>query len=73
MIIELRDKIFKLSDSDTSISPKSYTVKDDAVAALIGLGYNHKTADNVTRTLIDEKSEISLEDLIKESLQKLNK
>jgi Holliday junction DNA helicase RuvA len=73
MIIELGDKISKLSDSGTSISPKSYSVKDDAVAALIGLGYNHKTADNVTRNLIDENAEISLEDLIKESLKKLNK
>lgn len=73
MIIELGDKISKLSDSGTSISLKSYSVKDDAVAALIGLGYNHKTADNVTRSLIDENAEISLEDLIKESLKKLNK
>lgn len=73
MIIELGDKISKLSDSGTSISLKSYSVKDDAVAALIGLGYNHKTADNVTRNLIDENAEISLEDLIKESLKKLNK
>ena len=73
MIIELGDKISKLSDSGTSISPKSYSIKDDAVAALIGLGYNHKTADNVTRSLIDENAEISLEDLIKESLKKLNK
>lgn len=73
MIIELRDKISKLSNSETSISPKSYSIKDDAVAALIGLGYNHKTADNITRNLIEENSEISLEDLIKESLKKLNK
>jgi Holliday junction DNA helicase RuvA len=73
MIIELRDKISKLSDSESSISTKSYTVKDDAVAALIGLGYNHKTADSVIRNLIDGNSEISLEDLIKESLKKLNK
>lgn len=73
MIIELRDKISKLSDSDTTISPKSYTVKDDAIAALIGLGYNHKTADNVTRNLVEENPRITLEDLIKESLKKLTK
>ncbi len=73
MLIELRDKIDKISDSDTPKSSATYTLKDDAIAALIGLGYNQKTAEKVTRTIISEKAEISLEDLLKESLMNLNK
>jgi len=73
MMIELRDKIDKVSGSDSSLTSKPFSIKDDAVAALIGLGYNHKTAEKATRSLIDENPSLSLEDLIKESLRNLNK
>jgi holliday junction DNA helicase RuvA len=72
MLIELRDKVEKVSDSDSSLSSKSFSIKDDAVAALIGLGYNQKTADTVTRDLLGKNSSLTLEDLIKESLKNLN-
>lgn len=73
MMIELRDKIDKVSESDSSLTAKSFSIKDDAIAALIGLGYNQKTADKVTRSLTEESPSLSLEDLIKESLKTLNK
>ncbi|MCB0730117.1 MAG: Holliday junction branch migration protein RuvA [Ignavibacteriae bacterium] len=72
MMIELRDKIEKVSDSNTPIDSKSITVKDDAVMALIGLGYNQKVAEKVTRSILDENSVLTLEELIKESLRRLN-
>lgn len=71
MLIELRDKIDKVSESDSSLSSKTFSIKDDAVAALIGLGYNQKIADKVTRSLLDGNTSLSLEDLIKESLKNL--
>jgi len=73
MVIELRDKIDKVSESDSKNSSNTFTVKDDAVAALIGLGYNQKIADKVIRDLLTENSSLCLEDLIKESLKSLNK
>jgi Holliday junction DNA helicase RuvA len=73
MMIELRDKVEKVSDSDSTLSSSTFTVKDDAVAALIGLGYNHKIADKAIRNLLESNSSFSLEDLIKESLKNLNK
>jgi Holliday junction DNA helicase RuvA len=72
MIIELRDKIEKVSDSDTQIDSRSFSAKDDAVLALVGLGYNQKVADKITRSILEENSALSLEDLIKESLKRLN-
>ncbi|PID60991.1 MAG: Holliday junction branch migration protein RuvA [Ignavibacteriae bacterium] len=72
MMIELRDKIDKISDSETTIDEKTFSIKDDAVNALVGLGYNQKTADSIIRKLLEQNSEYSLEDLIKESLRNLN-
>jgi len=68
-----RGVVEKVSDSDTTLSSSNFTVKDDAVAALIGLGYNHKIADKAIRSLLESNSSLSLEDLIKDSLKNLNK
>ncbi len=73
MMIELRDKIDKVSVPDSSLPSGSFTVKDDAVAALIGLGYNQKVADKSIRTLLEKNPTYTLEELIKESLKSLNK
>lgn len=73
MMIELRDKIDKVSESDSKLSSETFTIKDDAVAALIGLGYNQKTADKIIRSLLEENANLTIEDLIKESLKNLNK
>jgi Holliday junction DNA helicase RuvA len=73
MMIELRDKIQNVSTSDSNLSSGSYSIKDDAVTALIGLGYNQKTADKIITNILSSDQKISLEDLIKESLRNLNK
>ncbi len=73
MIVELRDKINKvIVESSSGLSGTTFTIKDDAVAALIGLGYNQKTAELTTRKLLEQNPSLSIEDLIKESLKKLN-
>ncbi len=73
MIIELRDKINKvITETSAGINTNTFTVKDDAIAALIGLGYNQKTAELTTRKLLEQNPSLSIEDLIKESLKKLN-
>ena len=73
MIIELRDKIMKVTDSGSGEDPESYSLREDAVAAMVGLGYNQKTADKLVRELLGQNPSLSLEDLIKESLKNLNK
>ena len=73
MLIELRDKIDKVSDVDSGDISTAVTIKDDAVAALTALGYNLKTADRIVRDQIGKNPSITLEDLIKESLKNLNK
>jgi len=73
MLIELRDKIEKVADSEKTGDKTSIAIKEDAIAALIGLGYNQKTADKIIRNVLSENPKISLESLIKESLKNLNK
>ena len=54
-------------------SSSSLTDSIEYVAALIGLGYNQKTADKIIRSLLEENPTLTIEDLIKESLKNLNK
>ena len=73
MLIELREKMEKVSDQSYEKGGLSFTTKDDAVAALTVLGYNQKIADKIVRDLISQNPQISLEDLIKDSLKGLSK
>ena len=73
MIIELRDKIIKVTESGSKEKSETYSIREDAVAAMVGLGYNYKTADKLVRDLLVQNPSLSLEDLIKESLKNLTK
>ena len=44
----------------------------NAESALINLGFRKRDVDQVLATLINEKNDIHFEDLIKESLRRLN-
>lgn len=78
LILELKDKI-KLeglsSEEDSTISAPSGGVFDDALSALINLGYKksdvEKTIDSIARN--EESSEWSVEKLLKEALRMMAK
>jgi len=72
MMIELRDKVESLAGGTEGISVGAQSVRGDAIAALINLGYNNKTAEKIVRAITDITPEISIEDLIKEALSNLN-
>jgi len=73
MMIELRDKVDSVMESGTSVSTGSYDLRNDAVAALVNLGYNHKTAERAVRISAEGKPGMSIEDLVREALTELNK
>jgi Holliday junction DNA helicase RuvA len=74
LVIELKDKVDAISDSEShGAAAGSFTVRSDAVAALVTLGYNPKTVNPVVRKVLDSNPQISIEDLIKESLAMINK
>lgn len=71
LLLELKSKVDQVSEEGgTKIS---FTIKQEAVAALSTLGYNAKTADNTVREVLSSKPNATLEELIKNSLSILNK
>ncbi|MDA3859994.1 MAG: Holliday junction branch migration protein RuvA [Melioribacteraceae bacterium] len=73
LIIELRDKVEKSSDSFEAATDSNYAIKKDAILALTQLGYNTKIAEKAVRTILDATESPTLEILLKNSLALLNK
>lgn len=73
LLIDLRDKADSISDLDSKLEGGAYSIKMDAIVALTQLGYNQKNGEKIVRSILDSNPEISLEELIKESLSSFNK
>lgn len=73
LLVELRDKVEKTAQDVEFLSGGSMSVRNDAVVALTTLGYNQKSAEKLVRDLLTQNPNMSIEDLIKEALQTLNK
>lgn len=73
LLIELRDKADSIGDNISEIGGVSYNLKMDAIVALTQLGYNQKTAEKTVRQILENNQDITLENLIKESLSNVNK
>lgn len=72
MVIELRDKVESLAESIDGVSFGPSSVRGDAIAALINLGYNQKVAERMVHAITNKSPNVSIEDLIKEALVSLN-
>jgi Holliday junction DNA helicase RuvA len=73
LLVELRDKVEKLSDGFEISSETNYTIRKDAILALSQLGYNQKVAEKAVLSVLDSTADISLESLLKKTLSLLNK
>lgn len=71
LVLELRSKVDSISSSGEAHT--TFSIKNEAVAALTTLGYNIKTAENSVREILIKNPDIALEELIKQSLSFLNK
>ncbi len=72
LMVELRDKADSVSDSSEDFKAGASTIRYDAITALVNLGYNQKIAERAVRSITDRNPNISIEDLIKETLVSLN-
>lgn len=71
ILLELNDKIGKLSEEEIRIFGKR-ELFDDAVSALVTLGYNKNSSENAVNKILKETSgEINLESIIKQALKHL--
>lgn len=74
LLVELRDKMDRLTESfGPAEAGAPSSVRSDAIAALVNLGYNIKTAEKVVRNIMNNKTSVTIEDVIKEALAQLNK
>ncbi len=71
VIIELKDKMFNLYESDEIPDIKSNTIKEESLSALEVLGYSRRQSEKVIDNIIQSSPDSSLEDIIKEALNKL--
>jgi Holliday junction DNA helicase RuvA len=79
LVIELRDKVGELaSDRGSSLDESRPTLPadgmfDDALSALVNLGYQRAAAEKALQTAAQESTEISVQKLLRRSLQILAK
>lgn len=70
MVLELKTKIDSVADDRTGYSKD---IRSEAVAALCTLGYSARTAEKITAEIISSNPDISIEELVRQSLAVLNK
>ena len=71
IILELKDKVGKMSTEALLISTPNNTMKEEALSALVALGFNKQAAEKVITRLQSSGSDRNGEGLIKEALKLL--
>lgn len=71
IVVELKDKLGKDESMEEFFMPKDNTIRNEALTALVALGFNKPSVEKVIDKLLSEKQDISVENLIKEALNKL--
>lgn len=71
IIIDLKGKITTASEMDQLFLQKSNTLKDEALSALVNLGFTKSSVDKVLDKILGGSENRTVEELIKEALKKL--
>jgi holliday junction DNA helicase RuvA len=71
LIIDLKDKIVKTGQENDIFAHESNTTKDEALSALVMLGFNKLAIEKTLDKMIQEESGLSVENMIKLALKRL--
>ena len=71
MVLELQDKLKKEGPDTLIYMPKNLTVFDEALSALLMLGFTKNKVEKLLQSLYAENSSITVEQLIKSALKNL--
>ncbi len=71
VIIDLKDKIGKTEIGEDIFAPLSNTKREEALSALVMLGFNKPAIEKTIDKITGEKGELSVEELIKLALKRL--
>ncbi|RRO20268.1 Holliday junction branch migration protein RuvA [Flavobacteriaceae bacterium 14752] len=71
VIVDLKDKITKIDVANEVLPLQNNTHKDEALSALVTLGYSKKQAEKTVLKILKETPEASIEQIIKTALKNL--
>lgn len=71
IIIDLRDKVGKIEDGDQIIVSLDNTIKEEALSALVMLGFPKAKVDKFLNAILKENNDLTVENLIKEALKRI--
>jgi len=71
IIVDLKDKIGKVENSDNLSIFSNNTIKDEALSALVMLGFSKGPAEKALSKIVSQTSDITVEELIKRTLKNL--
>lgn len=71
IIVDLKGKITTASEMDQLFQPESNTMKDEALSALVNLGFAKSAVNKVLDKILHEEKDLGVEEIIKAALQKL--
>lgn len=71
IIVDLRDKVGRISDGSDFSFAQNNTIAEEALSALINLGFQRKAVEKIVHSILSEDESIKLEDLIKVALKRL--
>jgi Holliday junction DNA helicase RuvA len=71
IIIDLRDKVGKIEDGDQIIVSLDNTIKQEALSALVMLGFPKAKVDKFLNEILKENNDLTVENLIKEALKRI--
>ena len=71
IIVDLADKIGKVDEVSEIFVEENNTIKNEALSALIMLGFNKKAVEKLIDKLIAENANSTVEEIVKEALKQL--
>ena len=69
IIIDLKDKLGKGAGIDELFFSQDNTSRDEALSALVALGFPKKTIDKTVTRILSEQPELSVEEVVKAALK----
>ena len=71
VIIELKDKVGGMEGGGAAPAGGASTVKDEALAALVMLGFQKSASEKVLKAVVKESPSISVEEAVRQALRRL--
>lgn len=69
IIVDLKDKVGKGAGIDELFSSEDNTTREEALSALVALGFPKKTVEKILTRILSEQPELSVEEIVKAALK----